>query len=61
MDALAQVDTGCQVGDVINRRVLEGLRGEHRLRDTDAPMWICSGLDNQNLCLILLYHLKKIL
>ena len=47
MDALAQIDTGCQVGDVINRRVLEGLRGEHRLRDSDSPMWICSGLDNQ--------------
>ena len=47
MDALAQIDTGCQVGDVINRRVLEGLRGSHRLRDSDAPMWICSGLDSQ--------------
>ena len=47
MDALAQIDTGCQVGNVINRRVLEGLRGMHRLRDSDAPMWICSGLDNQ--------------
>ena len=47
MDALAQIDTGCQVGDVINRRVLEGLRGNHRLRDSDAPMWICSGLDNK--------------
>ena len=41
MDALAQIDTGCEVGDVINRRVLEGLRGEHRLRDSDSPMWIC--------------------
>ena len=47
MDALAQIDTGCEVGDVINRRVLEGLRGEHRLRDSDSPMWICSGLDNK--------------
>ena len=35
MDALAQIDTGCEVGDVINRRVLEGLRGEHRSRDSD--------------------------
>ena len=47
MDALAQIDTGCEVGDVINRRVLEGLRGEHRSRDSDSPMWICSGLDNK--------------
>ena len=44
IDALAQIDTGCEVGDVINRRVL---RGEHRLRDSDSPMWICSGLDNK--------------
>ena len=28
MAALAQIDTGCQVGDVINRRVIQGLRGE---------------------------------
>ena len=47
MDALAQIDTGCEVGDVINRRVLEGLRGEHHLRDSDSTMWICSGLDNK--------------
>ena len=47
MDALAQIDTGCEGGDVFNRRVLEGLRGEHRLRDFDSPMWICSGLDNK--------------
>jgi hypothetical protein len=47
MDALAQIDTGCQVGNVINRRVLEGLRGEHLLRDTNDPMWICSGLNNE--------------
>ena len=47
MDALAQIDVGCEVGDVINRRVLKGLRGEHRLRDSDSPMWICSGLDNK--------------
>ena len=45
--ALAQIDTGCQVGDVINRRVLLGLRGETHLRDSDNPMWMCSGLNNQ--------------
>ena len=45
--ALAQIDTGCQVGDVINRRVLRGLRGETHLRDSDNLMWMCSGLNNQ--------------
>ena len=47
MAALAQIDTGCQVGDVINRRVLQGLRGEPQLRTTDSPIWMCSGLNNQ--------------
>ena len=47
MDALAQIDTGCEVSGVINHRVLEGLRGEQRLRDSDSPMWICSGLENK--------------
>ena len=45
--ALAQIDTGCQVGDVINRRVLRGLGGEPHLRNSDSPMWMCSGLNNQ--------------
>ena len=47
MAALAQIDTGCQVGDVINRRVLRGLRGEPQLRTTDSSIWMCSGLNNQ--------------
>ena len=47
MDALAQIDTGCQVGDVINGRVLRGLRGDNHLRKADLPMWMCSGLNNQ--------------
>ena len=47
MATLAQIDTGCQVGDVINRRVLRGLRGEPQLRTTDSPIWMCSGLHNQ--------------
>ena len=38
MAALAQIDTGCQVGDVINRRVLRGLRGEPQLRTTDSSI-----------------------
>ena len=47
IDALAQIDTGCQVGDVINRRVLRDLRGEPHLRPTNTPLWMCSGLNNQ--------------
>ena len=47
MAALAQIDTECQVGDVINRRVLRGLRGEPQLRTTDSSIWMCSGLNNQ--------------
>ena len=47
MEALAQIDTGCQVGDVINGRVLRGLRGETLLRNSDSPMRMCSGLNNQ--------------
>ena len=47
IDALAQIDAGCQVGDVINRRVLRDLRGEPHLRPTDTPLWMCSGLNNQ--------------
>ena len=45
--ALAQLDTGCQVGDVVNRRVLRGLQGEPHLRTTDTPLWMCSGLNSQ--------------
>ena len=44
---MAQIDTGCQFGDVINGRVLRGLRGETHLRNSDSPMWMCSGLNNQ--------------
>ena len=43
MEALAQIDTECQVGDVI----LRGLRGDTHLRKSDSPMWMCSGLNNQ--------------
>ena len=41
IDALAQIE------DVINRRVLRDLRGEPKLRPTDTPLWMCSGLNNQ--------------
>ena len=45
MEALAQIDTGNQVGDVINRRVLTGLGGTPHLRIADVPLLMCSGLD----------------
>ena len=48
MEALAQIDTGCQVGYVINGRVLRGLRGETHLRNFDSPMWMSRSFSRQS-------------
>ena len=46
LEAMALIDTGCAVGDVVSGKVLRGLHGELHLRTTDTPLWMCSGLDS---------------